>query len=174
MNETLLQIDRIDFPAFSARGCHQTLQPLKSGELRRTVNGELCYLGHQIHHKYVSIIRCSDQFVPPFENFWRGEEITISCLQRLCQKIVGDGETKTFNLERPGVPGSERVAAEDGQEILLYRTKEQSVIFAAPPEKGKIMFVSYRPFLKMRVTSFHLETDEWGGKISWRLNLEEI
>lgn len=174
MKETLLQINRNDLPAFSARGCHQILKPLKNGELRRTVNGELCYLGHRAHHKYASTIRCSDQFVPPFENFWRGEDVTISCLQRLCQKIIGDGEKETFQLERPGVSGSKRVAADDGQEILLYRTEKQSVTFAAPPEKGKVMFVSYRPFLKMRVTSFHLETDEWNGKISWRLELEEI
>lgn len=174
MKETLIQIDRTDLPAFSARGCSQTLTPLKCGDLKRTVNGELCYLGQKKHHKYVSSVRCQDRFTPPFENFWRGEEVQVSCLQRLCQKIIGDGETRVFNLDRCNIQSSERVASTTGEEVLLYETGDKSVTFATPPQKGDVLFVTYRPLLSMRVITFHLETDEWGNKTSWHLNLEEI
>jgi hypothetical protein len=36
------------------------------------------------------------------------------------------------------------------------------------------VFVSYRPWLSMRVISLTLRTDEWGLKAGWRLELEEI
>lgn len=35
-------------------------------------------------------------------------------------------------------------------------------------------FIFYRPILSMMVTGFSLETDEWRGDVSWRMDLEEV
>lgn len=174
MQETLLKINRDGLPAFSARGCHQSLKAYRSGDLKRTVNGELCYLGHMSHHKYISEIWCQDALPPACEGFWRGEQVAISCLQRVCQEIEGDGRQQTFTLGRPAVLGSLKAMTKGAEEVSFLEKTPQMLTFHTPPGKKEALFISYRPLLQMRITSFSLETDEWGTKGGWRLTLEEI
>lgn len=175
MEETLLKIDRGALPSFSARGCTQSLSSLPSGDFRRTVNGELCYLGRPEHFKYVSEIRCQDQIAPAFEGFWRGERVSVACLQRVCQAVEGDGALQIFKLGRPVVPDSLSLFLKGPQPPPSWeQVGEQSLHLSVPLEQGKKAFLSYRPLLHMYVTSFTLETDEWGGKVSWHLTLEEV
>jgi hypothetical protein len=48
------------------------------------------------------------------------------------------------------------------------------VLAESPAGMNEDVFVSYRPWLDMRVVTFSLSTNEWGLKAGWRLELEEI
>ena len=183
--QTELVINRGGFPPFSARGCQQTLQPINTGELRRTVNGELIYTGKKGHHKYQSVIECQDEAALVIEGIWRGEAITVQCIQRLWQEIVVDDETAVLNvtLDRPPVSGSIMVSVSDAstaantdiQTLLLNEpTNVQQLAIHHHFKKGDRVYVNYRPQLQMRVIHFSLASNEWRQTCGWRLSLEEI
>jgi hypothetical protein len=174
--QTELTINRGGFPPFSARGCQQSLEPLATGELRRTINGDLLYTGKKGHHKYKTTITCQDQAPPALEGIWRGEAVTVCCAQRLWQEISVDKDNAELlvNLERPAVEGS-IVALKDGTEQLPVQTIDsKQLAIKAPFKIGDKVYISYRPKLQMRVINFHLVTNEWQQTCGWRLMLEEI
>ena len=174
--QTQLIINRGGFPPFSARGCQQTLQPLDTGELRRTVNGDLVYTGKKGHHKYLSIIECQDEAPPVLEGIWRGESVDIQCIQRLWQEIIIDDETDVLKikLDRKSVTGSV-IALRDGEtEFALQVIDSDNVEIQHRFQKDDRVYIHYRPQLQMRVTNFTLVTNEWRQTCGWRLLLEEI
>ncbi len=163
--ETELIIEGCNFPPLSARGCNQELTVVEQGTFRRTVNGDLAYLGPE-NHKYRSVITCEDKVTLVNEGaLARGSMVRIGCLQRLWQQ--GNGRVV---LEREAVAGS--IAAMDAAQnpvvVDVIDSKTVNVVSDAN------VFVSYRPWLSMRVISLTLRTDEWGLKAGWRLELEEI
>jgi hypothetical protein len=81
--ESELIINRGGFPPLSARGCIQSLMPIESGVLKRTINGSLVYTGKGPAHKYRSIISCEDKASLAMEGFWRGSELKVGCIQRI-------------------------------------------------------------------------------------------
>lgn len=172
--ETQLVLSRGGFPPYSARGCQQTLTPLKTGEFRRTVNGTLVFTGSQKHRKYQSVLRCRDAAPPSFEGLWQGERVEVSCLQRLVQEVTLTSETPRITLDRHGVKGSVTLQVTGEPLIPLAEAQGYEVSLPERLEGGQKGYLSYRPILTMRVISFHLETDEWGAEVGWTLTLEEI
>jgi hypothetical protein len=162
--ETELIIEGCNFPPLSARGCTQELTVVPQGAFRRTINGDLAYLGPE-NHKYRTVIRCEDKVTLVNEGaLARGAVVRIGCLQRLWQQ--GNG---CVTLEREAVAGS--VAAIDAAQnpVVVHALDSKTVEVG----EGKV-FVSYRPYLSMRVISLTLHTDEWGLKAGWQLELEEV
>ena len=96
MSETDLKLSCGGLPPWSARGCTQILQPIPTGDLRRTVNGQLVYTGLQSHQKYQSLIQCEDKIPIALDGLWTGNEIEVSCIQSLTQKMSG----QTCRLDR--------------------------------------------------------------------------
>ena len=170
MSETDLVIEGMGqhspFPRFSARECSQTLMPLPSGSLRRTINGELVRVGGRTHQKFCSIITCKDQTTPAFGNFWAGAYVKVGCIQTLTQSIPALASSVV--LERDPL----KVCVQDtkGVEILNPRY-EGKTVFLPPDFPGG--FVTYNPWLEMLVKTYRLETDEWGATVGWTLELEE-
>ncbi len=174
--QTELVINRGGFPPFSARGCQQTLQPIASGELRRTVNGELVYTGRKGHRKYASTITCTDLSSPAIEGIWRGETLTLHCIQRLWQEIFIEEDVQqiTVQLERPAVENSITALTSNQTELTLREVFSSKLDITHHFRKGEKVYISYRPQLQMRVISFELETNEWQQSCGGRLILEEI
>ncbi|MBW8309835.1 MAG: hypothetical protein K0M45_09440 [Candidatus Paracaedibacteraceae bacterium] len=163
--ETELVISRSGFPPLSARGCIQELVPIALGQFRRTVNGDLVFLGTH-GKKYKSTISCEDKTVIATDNLDIGGIVDVNCIQRLWQRCEGDRVT----LDRLPADGS--VYAINGQHhplpIISIEGKEIVI------ESDQPYFVSYRPLLTMRIIRYVLKTDEWGLKAGWQMDLEEI
>ncbi|MGV8948970.1 MAG: hypothetical protein ACOH2E_06390 [Candidatus Paracaedibacter sp.] len=181
--ESELILNRGGFPPLSARGCVQHLRPIETGLLRRTINGALIYAGKPLAHKYRSIIYCEDKASLALEGLWRGSEVRVGCIQQLwCQTM-----TREVLLERDPREGSVLAMTSTREEIEIQSVKGRKVIIADQSsevrglkdkgleEKGSgEIFITYRPWLHMRINTFSLTTDEWGLKAGWRLELEEI
>lgn len=102
MSETLLIMSTIGVPLYSARGLTQTLTPVSAAkpEPRRTVNGELRWLGLTQMQKYDSLITCTDQEAPSFDGVWPGMAVLVNCVQELAYLTAGGSPGRTV------VPGS--------------------------------------------------------------------
>lgn len=168
--ETLLTFSIGGLPPFSARGCVQTLKPVQLGKMARTVNGELLHLGPKTL-KYQSIIEAKDKSVLAVDNFSPGSHVRVGCIQRLWEKIEGGVHT----ISRKQVSGSVAVLdseqniipfSQSGMQITLNRYDNFSV--------DRECFVTYRPYLDMRITDFSLKTKEWSMETEWILYLNEI
>lgn len=166
--ESELILSQGGLPPLSARGCTQRLMPLGSGSLRRTVNGSLVYTGTSKVHKYRSVISCEDKAAMALDGIWRGSAIRVGCIQRLWQKVEG----REIVLERDPVDGSIRIIDQYQEGGDIQDVVRRTITLASSPLEQT--FVSYRPWLDMRVVTFCLSTDEWGLKAGWRLELEEI
>lgn len=164
--ETLLQIEGVGFPAFSARGCQQDLSLIQEPELfKRTINGELLFLGEEGHGKYTSTITCQDKGIPAISHLSRGAVVKVSCIQTLTQPLVEGKAT----LTRPSVPGSLLCFDGSGKKEAFHVTEE-----LLTPESASEGFIRFRPILTMRILHFRFKTDEWGAKVGWALELEEV
>lgn len=172
--ETQLTLNRGGFPPFSARGCTQTLTPLENGELRRTVNGNLLFTGSLSHQKYRTRLQCLDEETPALEAITRGEAVEVGCIARLVQEVVGDGSLASALLTRIPVVESVRATDIKGDAIAIQSVEGRQVSFAHTIRAGEKIYLSYQPTLTMRVISFHVETNEWGAQVGWRLDLEKF
>ncbi|MCX7338877.1 MAG: hypothetical protein NTX76_06340 [Alphaproteobacteria bacterium] len=168
--ETELILSAGGLPPLSARGCTQELMPISNGSLKRTVNGELVMVGSPVH-KYRSVISCDDKTVMATEGLYPGIEITVGCIQRLWQKVMPDPANSVVLLDRAPIEGSVAVVDVDQQMIPVVSIDQQQVRLL---DRQKIYYVSYRPWLAMRMVTYRLMTNEWGIKSGWRLELEEI
>ena len=167
--ETELLIEGIGFPPLSARGCVQHLQLIEQGHLQRTVNGELCYVGPAAN-KYRSIIRCEDRHSLVTEGVLvRGHRIRVGCLQRLWQQCCG----AEITLDRPAVAQSIAVVDRD-QQIVPFTVVDECTVHCAQASAEQPLYLSYRPWLWMRVVTLTLQTHEWELKSGWQLVSDEI
>lgn len=171
LQESDLKIKGVGFPLLSCRGATQNLTPIHHGEMRRSVNGELCYVGTSRHHKYQSRILCSDQNLPGVQQVWVGATVEVECISPLWESFALGNEETTHKLSRPLV----------GQPLLVKYTDNTAVDFewndgklTLPEGEGKTVMVSYRPCLKMRITSFDFKESEWQEERVWQIGLEEI
>ena len=171
MYESELMLDRIGFPPFSARNCQQTLIPVMSGDLRRTVNGTLIYTGNEGHHKFQTVIQCQDKSCPAFEGIWRGSLVKVGCIQRLSQEVK---YLREITLYRDPVENSVIVMDENRQEKEIESVTERIIRIRDRQQEPDKWYVFYRPSLAMRVISYKLLTDEWGFSGGWQLDLEEV
>ncbi|MDF3034283.1 MAG: hypothetical protein K0R76_1237 [Alphaproteobacteria bacterium] len=169
--ESELILSKGGFPPLSARGCVQQLMPVGCGTLRRTLNGTLVYTGKPLAHKYRSLISCEDKASLALEGLWRGSEVRVGCIQRLWQKVAG----LEVILERDPMIGSIFATTAHQERREVQEALGRKVVLAeSPAGMNEDVFVSYRPWLDMRVVTFSLSTNEWGLKAGWRLELEEI
>lgn len=168
--ETELKISGVGFPPFSARGCVQTLVPLKTQSFHRTINGELLYLGGQGFHKFTSTIVCQDLGAFSSQIFGIGQEVDVACIQRLWQPFEGSERPQELTLLRPGVPGS-LIAKDEGMKSVDVTILSDTHVRLTSPGPGHI---SYCPKLRMRIREFSLKTHEWDAHNSWVMVLEEV
>jgi hypothetical protein len=164
--ESELILSQGGLPPLSARGCIQELMPVESGVLRRTIDGRLIYAGHSNAHKYRSIIWCEDKASLALEGLWRGSLLRVGCIQRLWQKALGASVT----LERDPVEGSVFAVTPRHEKVVVQEIVGRKIVL----ENGGEAFVSYCPWLEMRVVNFSLTTSEWELKAGWKLVLEEV
>jgi hypothetical protein len=169
--ESDLRIKGVGFPPLSCRDANQTLTPIPHGELRRSVNGELCYVGTKRHHKYQSRVVCADQNLPGLQQVWVGAVVEVECISPLWESFVLEGEETTQKLSRPVVAGSLLVKLRDNTPVDF---QWEDGVLTLPPGERKAALVSYRPCLKMRITSFDFKESEWQEDRGWQLSLEEI
>jgi len=175
MSETVLTMTGVGLPPFSARGCLQALAPIQTGELRRTINGDLCYTGKTQHHKFSSKIICRDKAPLSFNHLWIGAKVNVGCIQPIIQEFIGDGKTKEFSLIRPMIEHSLTLEnVEDAEVIYKAKASEQKVALDEVPAIGEKILVRYRPRLKMCITHFGFDRDEWGLSQKWEVHLEEL
>lgn len=104
-DNTLLVLQAIGIPAYSARGLKQTLEPIPAAtQNRRTVNGELVDFGYAQFRKYRSTITGTDVDPPAVDLVFPGTILTVSCIPELAYLSGGPG--------RPPVAGSVRTDAD--------------------------------------------------------------
>lgn len=165
MTETYLTLSIGGLPPYSSRGCRQTLAPIKSAEVHRTVNGELVTTVSELHHKYKTIIKGQDKLPVALDNLWKGQDIIVGCMQFLWQKT----EDLIVELKRAPVAGSVIAINEHRRPVTIVGIREKKITLEQPA------YVGYRPILNMKIIDFGYETEEWGeGIISWYLKLEEV
>ncbi|MBL0941580.1 MAG: hypothetical protein IBJ00_02460 [Alphaproteobacteria bacterium] len=167
MSETDLKLSCGGLPPWSARGCTQILRPIPTGDLRRTVNGQLIYTGLQSHQKYQSLIQCEDKTPIALDGLWRGNEIEVSCIQPLTQRMTG----QVCRLDRKPIIETVQAIENRGQPLVIADIEGQDVRLASSIQQG---FITYCPILQMRIVDFGYNIDEWGLKNGWYLKLEEI
>jgi hypothetical protein len=143
----------------------QELVPLALGQFRRTVNGDLVFLGTN-GKKYKSTISCEDKTVVATDRLDIGGIVDVSCIQRLWQRCEGNRIT----LDRLPADGSVHAIDEYHNSLPIIHIDGQEITVDSPQP----CFVSYRPLLTMRIIRYVLKTDEWGVKTGWQMELEEV
>ncbi|MDR0633092.1 MAG: hypothetical protein LBF84_03050 [Holosporales bacterium] len=171
--ETSLTLSIGGLPPLSARGCTQELKPKPQGFFKRTLNGDLIFVGNS-SHKYISTIKCSDSIPIATEGLQIGTPVLVGCIQPLCQKIsISEESSKSVTLERDVIVNSVQIFDAENRDCPDFTVDGRIVTIPNPPQYVGL-FVSYYPILNMRVTSFVLTTDEWNMKSGWQLDLEEV
>ncbi|HUX80524.1 MAG TPA: hypothetical protein VMW10_12395 [Alphaproteobacteria bacterium] len=170
MNDTDLILEIIgignSLPPFSARECTQTLTPIAQGALRRTINGKLVCIGNTEHRKFQSIITCKDKASPALSGIWKGALLRVGCLQTLTQNVP-QGISR---LQLAREPLAFHLYESSGKSYPVEKTEDRWVLI---PDSFPGGFITYHPLLLMVVKNYHLETDEWGFDVGWKLELEE-
>lgn len=96
---TQLTLTGIGIAPYSARGLHQTLQPIQaSSQVRRTINGELVDTSVAQFRKFKSTISGSDQTSPLLSGVWPGMEVTVECIVEMAgtpDRTAVSGSTRT-------------------------------------------------------------------------------
>ena len=170
MSETGLTLESLgkgkSFPPFSTRECIQTLTPVSHGSLRRTINGALVHVGYKGYRKFHSTIACKDKVPPAFEGLWKGDLLKVGCIQALTLAVPE--KASTVQLEREAL-------FLHLYDITTKRwpAKQETDRWISLPSDFPGGFITYYPILLMMVKTYHLETDEWGVTVGWRLELEE-
>ena len=82
-----------------------------------------------------------------------------------------DHQSPSVNGVWPG-----RIVTVDCIVELAYESNsggpDRTAVAGSEREEGGFSF--YRPQLTMMVTSFRINTDEWGAEVGWRIELEEV
>lgn len=164
--ESLLSIEGLSFPRFSSRDARQTIYPVKWGEFRRTVNGDLKYVGLPGQDKYKSVINCDDEVLPPFHQNWVGQDAKIGSLALL---------SETHKVDETGVIRLHRAAVQNQIicDVAHIECEGREVKFPKAHE-GEYVTVQYRPILHAKITHFVVKDHEWDNKVSWQLEVEEV
>jgi len=99
---TLLLLDGLGIPLYSARGLTQTLAPIAgAAQIFRSINGALMDFGSSQFQKYTTKISCQDQRVPRMDGVWPGKLNQMHCVIEPCYPSGG-------TPARAVVPGSLR------------------------------------------------------------------
>ncbi|WP_031250805.1 hypothetical protein, partial [Mesorhizobium sp. LNHC221B00] len=87
---TLLRLDPISVPPYSARGITEEFALDGQSQLARTVNNELIDLGDGEDGKYRLTISCTDQQMPALDGVRRGMTLAVDCATEFCY-LTADG-----------------------------------------------------------------------------------
>lgn len=111
MADTDLVLSPIGIVPYSARGLHQTLEPIQqAGVFKRTVLGDLDNVASPVFQKYKSSISCEDLNPPGLNAVFPGFLITVDCIAELAYLTSGGSALRTpvstrtegvFTLYRP-------------------------------------------------------------------------
>jgi hypothetical protein len=153
----------------SARGCEQSLTPIQQKIFKRTLNGDLVAVGQPIL-KYETTISCQDKTALATEGLCPGMRVDVGCIQRLWQKTEASPTEKDILLERKPVDGSISVVNEKGHNLMFHMLSERTI--RVPATDGPC-FITYRPWLSMKLLTFQLTSNEWGMTAGWSLQLQE-
>ena len=93
----------------------------------------------------------------------------MGCIQRLWQKIEED-QTEVI-LDKLPVYESLHAIDKENNPIPIQFADKHLVKLETPHQGG---FICYRPLLNMRVIQYRLNTNEWGIKVGWQIECEEI
>jgi hypothetical protein len=151
-------------PQFSSRGCMQELKPLVKSPMLRSLNGNFIKNIKPVEMKYISTITCKDEIPFAFDGIYPGVDVSVGCITPLIQKITSD----KMVLSRDYVNGS-LVAYDMSQKKISIKKVDGRNVFLSE----KSGFLSYRPWMKMKVVDFEVKTNEWDMKNFWVLKLEE-
>lgn len=111
VDTTLLVLEGMGVPLYSARGIVQSLEPIEAAsDLKRTINGALKDLSIGQFQKYRSSINCNDQQSPALDGIWPGAQITVHCISELSYEFGG-------SPQRTEISGSSR---QEG-DFVFYR-----------------------------------------------------
>ena len=114
-DSTLLRLDPIGVPPYSARGIEQILAPADgAGQFFRDVNGNLVDISNADFRKFRSTITCRDNQHPALSGVWIGQTLTVDCITDLVYEDTTDGAP-----DRTVVPGSQETR--DG--FVFYRPR---------------------------------------------------
>lgn len=165
--------ERSYIPLGAARGCRQTLTPLASPLVHRTLEGKLVTLNPEAAlDKYASTIICEDLHPIAFDDLKAGSILWVECIQRILTPEVSPGQTLT--LKRPAVPGSILLLVQN-QAIPLpaenIQPDNRTVQLNADQGPG---YLSYRPLLQMMLMEYSMKTREWEGVTEWMMQFQEI
>ncbi|TPI13875.1 hypothetical protein [Mesorhizobium sp. B4-1-1] len=143
-NPTLLRLDPIAVPPYSARGLSEEFTLDGDAQLARTVNNTMIDLGDGTQEKYALTITCTDQNMPALDGVRRGMVLTVDCATEFSYLTTG------------GAPSREVASSTDD-----------------PAIRTEGAFTLYRPRLTMMVVGYRLSFDEWGAACNWSLDLVE-
>ena len=169
MQATLLDLGDLALGLGADRQIKESLSPVDSGDLRRTINGALTSLVDPAFRKFKLSVSCDDMHTPGFASAWKGRQLTVRPSSDLTDLIAVGGISRT--LERDPVAGSVRAVDVDGATVA-FTVAGRVVTLGAAAAKTTRLF--YRPVLVMLVASWSTDQDEAGATTSWQLELEEV
>ncbi|KQU77698.1 hypothetical protein ASD12_18025 [Mesorhizobium sp. Root102] len=142
---TLLRLDPIGVPPYSARGITEDFTLDGDAQLARTVNNVLIDLSAGEEEKFRLTITCTDQQMPALDGVRRGMDLTVDCATEFVYMTTG------------GSPSRPAASTTDD-----------------PATRSEGAFTLYRPRLTMMVAGYRLGFDEWGAACNWSLDLIEV
>jgi len=166
---SILDLGLIAIGLGADRQIKESLQPIDTGDLRRTVNGVLVSLADPAFKKYKLSVSCDDMLPPAFGSIWRGQQLTVSPVSEIADVVAVGGTSRT--LERDPVAGSIRCVDIDGG-THAFTVAGRVVTLSSAATKPTRIF--YRPTLTMMVSQHSVDHDEAAASVSWSLDLEEI
>lgn len=164
--DSQLRIEGMTFPPFSCRNAKQTITPITWGEFRRTVNGDLRYVGLDAFHKYKSVIECEDEVLPPFHQGWIGQDVCLHSLGTITEHHTVSVKNDLC-LHRQAAELSVKCAYE-------IRSVEGNTVTFEGDMRGQTICLSYRPILHVKITKFAMKDHEWDNVSGWVLETEEV
>jgi hypothetical protein len=86
---TVLRLEGMGVPPYSARGLSQTLEPIDAQQhIVRTINGNLLDLGYEPFQKYKSTISGKDVEPPACDGVWAGKVVFVDCIVELSVQAI--------------------------------------------------------------------------------------
>lgn len=171
MKETSLILEGAELPPFSSRSCIQTLEPIKSSKIMRTVDGNLIYLGEPSYEKYKSTIIGEDKNALALNQLWRGKILKVSCIAELWHST--HKASQEYKLIKEAVEGS-IYALDINRKNVEISTEQGIVKWDATNIEGDVIFIAYKPIIYAMVIDFNIHATERLLKTKWELSLEEV
>lgn len=182
MSDTNLVLSGVGVAPFSARDLTESINPIDSGALRRTINAELRDLTLAAFRKYRVSISAQDVQPPAFDGIARGQEVTVDCTSEWGKKLTLTAGAGSVVINRQPVTGSGRAMYRSGSTVktttgVTFSQNTAGVWTAAVNFSDGTLageaFVFYRPKLICLVSEFSGDSPEWQASPGWSLTLEE-